>query len=296
MRDNNNNQSTKISIWTAFLVIQTGAGAGSRVLLNKDIVTIGREKDVDIHLDESGVSRMHAYIQRFNEHEFMIFDKHSTNGTLVNSVEIEKTSLQDQDIITIGSVKLKFVSGDSPEQAYYDELYRQTQMDEELPVYNQHYFLEKVEQAITCSRRYHSEVALILFDVDKFREFNGLYGDSAGDAALVQLVRTIKKRIRDSDCLCRYGGQIFALVTPNTGKQQAYVLAEHIRNLVAQTPILYADTAIDISISLGVSYYSVNQEEEPCTKELLISQAKEALHQAKKSGRNKSVLFEPTLH
>lgn len=291
-----NNQSAKISIWTAFLVIQSGADAGNRVLLNKDIVTIGREKEVDIHLDESGVSRMHAYIQRFNEHEFLIFDKNSTNGTLVNSIEIEKTPLQDQDIITIGSVKLKFVSSDSPEQSYYDELYRRTQMDNELPVYNQHYLLEKLEQAILYSRRYASEMALILIDVDKFREFNAVYGDLAGDAALVQLVKTIKSRIRDADYLCRYSGQIFALVTPHTGKQQAYVLAEYIRTLVAKTPIRYADRAIEITISLGVSYYRLKQEEELCTKELLIAQAKKALHQAKHNGRNQSVLFESSLH
>ncbi len=296
MRENNNNQSAKISIWTAFLLVQNGEGAGNRILLNKDIVTIGREKEVDIHLDESGVSRMHAYIQRFNEHEFLIFDKNSTNGTLVNSVEIEKTSLQDQDIIKIGSVKLKFVSCDSPEQAYYDELYRQTQMDDQLPVYNQHYLLEKIEEALICSRRYHTEMALILFDVDKFREFNGLHGDLAGDTALLQLVKTIKNRIRDADCLCRYAGQIFALVAPHTGKQQAYALAEAIRALVANTPIRYADQAIEITISLGISHYSSKQEEQPYTKELLIAQAKKALHQAKQNGKNQSMLFEPNLH
>jgi len=280
--------------WTACLVVVWGIGIGNKILLNKNEMTIGRARDVDLRLAEAGVSRRHAVIQRRGELEFLLIDTDSTNGTLINSDRIKEAVLKDQDLITIGDNRLKFIAADSPEQPYYEELYRQAQMDKALQVYNKHYFLTKLDEEMMRCKRYGLPLSLILLDADHFKRLNDTYGHLAGDAALIQLAEIIKKRIRDTDVLCRYGGEEFTIIMPQTHQQQAYVSAEHIRILVAKTPVNHDNTVIDMTISLGISSYT-GHEKQACTRELLIAQADKALYEAKHSGRNKVMLFNPAL-
>ncbi len=271
-----------------------GVGVGNKILLNKDELTIGRAKAVDVRLEEAGVSRRHAVIKRLNEQQFLLIDTNSTNGTLINAEYIKEVLLKDQDLIAIGDSRLKFIAADSPEQLYYEELYRQAQMDKALQVYNKHYFLNKLDEEVQRGKRYGSPLSLMLLDADYFKQLNDTHGHLAGDAALIQLTEIIKKRIRDTDFLCRYGGEEFTVIMPQTHQQQAYVLAEHIRILVANTPVKQGNTVIDMTISIGISSYA-RQEEQACTPELLITQADKALYEAKHSGRNKVMLFNPIL-
>ncbi|CAK0768938.1 GGDEF domain-containing protein [Gammaproteobacteria bacterium] len=281
-------------IWTACLVVLQGTGIGNKILLDKDEISVGRAKEMDLCLTQGGVSRMHAMIRRVDDQRFLIADNNSTNGTLVNSVRVKEHVLNDQDIIVIGSNTLKFISSDSQEQAYHEELYRQSHMDRALQVYNKQYFLNRLDEEIVRCRRYGGELSLILFDADHFKRLNDTYGHLAGDAALMHLVEIIKKRIRDSDILCRYGGEEFTVIMPHTGQQQAFVLAEHIRMRVAKTPLDHSGETIDITISIGISSYFFDGTR-PCTRELLISQADQALYQSKNSGRNKATIFDFTL-
>jgi diguanylate cyclase (GGDEF)-like protein len=116
----------------------------------------------------------------------------------------------------------------------------------------------------------------------------------AGDAALIQLAEICKEHIRETDILCRYGVEEFAIIIPHTDQQQAYLLSEAIRELVAKTPVNYADAAINMTVSIGITSYDP-QNTQSITKGLLIAQADKALYQAKHSGRNKVIIFTPTL-
>lgn len=278
--------------WAACLIVLEGAYVGDRILLDKDEITIGRAKDMDVcFAQDDGVSRAHAVIQRVeNEENFLIIDKNSVNGTFVNSKKIKITSLADQDLITIGENVLKFVSSTSPEQAHYDELYRQTHLDRMLQIYNKQYFLTKLEEEVNRCQRYKTELSLVLFDIDHFKKINDIYGHLAGDAALVHLTGIVKQRVRETDILCRYGGEEFAIIMPHVSLQQAYILAEHMRTLVAKTPINHDNSTIAMTISLGISCYDLNTAE-PCSRESLIAQADKALYQAKQGGRNKVAVF-----
>jgi diguanylate cyclase (GGDEF)-like protein len=284
------NQPANYLTWTACLVVLQGAEVGNKILLNKNEITIGRTKDMDICLTQGNVSRMHAVIQRLDEQQFLLIDKDSTNGTSVNEKAIKSTLLKDQDVISIGDSKLKFIASDSPEQAYYDKLYRRIHLDKVLRIYNKYYFLSKLEEEIILCERYSKELSLILLNVDHFKRLNDSYGHLAGDTALIQLAEICKEHIRETDTLCRCGVEEFAVIMPQTDQQQAYVLSETIRELVAKTPVNYADTAIDMTISIGITGYTPS-----ATKGMLITQADKALHQAKHSGRNKVIIFTPTL-
>lgn len=289
------NDEAEHQTWTACLMVIQGADIGNRILLNKEEITIGRAKNVDVRLTQGHVSRKHAVIQCVDAQQFLLIDQNSTNGTSVNAKEIQSTLLKDQDIISIGTSKLKFIASDNPEQAYYEELYRQSQMDRALQIYNKHYFLSKLDEEIIRCQRYDNGLSLALFDVDHFKRLNDIYGHLAGDAALVQLAEICKQRTRVTDILCRYGGEEFAIIMPHTNQKQAFIFAESIRLLVARTPVYYADTTIEMTISIGITSYS-SLDTPPCTKELLIAEADKALYQAKHNGRNKTIIFNPSRH
>lgn len=164
-----------------------------------------------------------------------------------------------------------------------------------MQIYNKHYFLNKLKEEIISCQRYSNELSLILFDVDHFKRLNDTYGHLAGDAALIQLAEIGKQHFRETDSLCRYGGEEFAVIMPKTSQQQAYLLSENIRTVVSKTPVNYAGTALAMTISIGITSYSLHDTTQPTTPELLIAQADKALYQAKHSGRNKVSLFNDIL-
>lgn len=276
--------------WRSCLVILSGDNIGKIIVLESDTITIGRVKDAGICLTQGMVSRTHALIQRSGDHEFVIVDQNSTNGTFVNSQKVQRHVLVDQDIIGIGGSTLKFISSDNPEHAYYEEIYRQSHLDKALKIYNKHYFLHTLGEKLARSQQDGSELSLIMFDVDHFKRLNDTYGHLAGDAVLVQLADIGKSCIRENDLLCRYGGEEFGLILPHTTLQQAYQLAERLRSRIVETTIHHAGAELKVTISLGVSSY-VPQAGKLMQKDELIAQADQALYQAKHSGRNRTQLF-----
>jgi two-component system, cell cycle response regulator len=281
------------TLWTACLVVVRGAGTGNKFLLHKDEMSIGRADDVDVRLARAGVSRRHAVVRRGGEQRFVLADLDSTNGTYVNSSRITEATLKDQDLIGIGDSRLKFIAADSPEQPYYEELYCQAQMDKALQIYNKHYFLSRMDEELRRHQRGSTPLSLILLDVDHFKRLNDTYGHLAGDAALVHLAEVIKQHLRETDVLCRYGGEEFGIIMPQTDQQQALGVAERIRAAVAAAPVNHASTTIGMTISLGISGDSYLAES--YTREVLINQADKALYQAKNQGRNRVVLFNPAM-
>lgn len=284
-----NGQTLEQTQWTACLVVVRGVGTGNKILLNQNEITIGRADDVDVRLAKAGVSRRHAMVFQCDEQQFSIKDLESTNGTFVNSERIQEKILKDQDIIAIGESRLKFIAADSPEQPYYEELYCQAQLDKALQIYNKHYFLTRLDEELRRHQRSDAALSLIMLDVDHFKRLNDTHGHLAGDAALVHLAVLIKQRLRESDVLCRYGGEEFGIILPQTDAQQAWSLAEAIRLLVAAHPVQYAQTAIDMTISVGISTHTGSEPKS--TREALIVQADRALYTAKHNGRNQVARF-----
>ena len=272
---------------TSLLVVVQGPSVGRIFFLFRDETTIGRAKDANIALDDRSVSRRHAVVRR-TAHSFVINDLGSTNCTSVNGQKCEHAVLKDQDRIEIGSSVLKFVSSASKEQPYYQEAYRQACMDTVLLVYNKPYFLQRLDEELCRCRRNHNTLSLLLFDADHFKRINDTYGHLAGDAALLHLVSLIKSNTRRSDALCRYGGEEFALLLPDTEKAQAFVIAEHIRSLIARTPLELGDQTIPITVSVGVAGSGPNDVDLSGDGECLIEAADRALYRAKQGGRNRA--------
>lgn len=285
-----NRRSLETAAWPACLVVVGGPGTGNKFLLTRSETMIGRADEAEVRLAKAGVSRRHALIRRLDGPQFLLSDLGSTNGTYVNTRRLQQeVLLKDQDLIGIGDSRLKYIAADSPEQPYYQELYQQAQLDKALQVYNKHHFLTRLEEELLRHQHAGLPLSLIMLDVDHFKRINDSHGHLAGDAGLLHLTETIKSVIRDSDVLCRYGGEEFALIMPMTQLPHAVMVAEKIRQTVAVAPLEYAGQRIPMTISLGLS---VNAPQgEPQTREALISQADRALYRAKASGRNQAVVY-----
>lgn len=123
----------------------------------------------------------------------------------------------------------------------------------------------------------------MMLDIDHFKHINDTHGHLAGDFVLKTLAATLKKALRGSDILCRYGGEEFLIVLPETGFEETSILAERLRIQIEQS-ILHTDDhkKLNVTISIGVAGHQPGE-----TYEQLIARADQTLYQAKESGRNR---------
>lgn len=127
-------------------------------------------------------------------------------------------------------------------------------------------------------------ISVIITDIDFFKKINDTYGHLAGDEALKHFVKIIKKNLRKSDYVFRFGGEEFVILLPNTSLKEAVELAERIRKSLENTPLIYEGKEIKITASFGVKEV---KPDEPVDK--IIKEADEKLYKAKESGRNKVI-------
>ena len=260
-----------------------GPGLGRRFALNKDEHILGRLEELDIPLEGDGLSRRHARIYR-DAFAWYVEDLESTNGTHVNDVRITKQQLFDGDLVRCGVAICKFLSGDNIEAAYHEEIYRTSIMDGLTGVHNKRFFLEFIEHELAGAVRHGAPLSLIMIDIDHFKKINDTHGHLTGDAALKELCRRLKPRVRASDLLARYGGEEFAVVMPGTPLEGGVQLAEVLRGLVAAEPFVFEEISIPCTISLGVAALDLAA---PGTVDELIARADAKLYEAKHGGRNR---------
>jgi len=131
--------------------------------------------------------------------------------------------------------------------------------------------------------RHNHELCIILLDIDKFKLINDSYGHGAGDAVLKEISSVLDKTVRDGDVLARWGGEEFAILLPQTSLEQAKLMAERIRQIVADMKIIYESEIIKTTVSLGVSQKNIKTK----TIDNVFTAADSCLYFAKQSGRNK---------
>jgi len=155
---------------------------------------------------------------------------------------------------------------------------------------NRRYFDKKYAAELRLSRRNQTELALAMIDIDHFKQVNDTYGHLAGDVCLHQVAQIIKNTLkRPSDEVCRFGGEEFAILMPQTDEQGATQVVEKIRQQIAQQAVIYEEDTIQLTISAGIS--SAIHDNDQLNNQLIDS-ADKALYSAKQSGRNKVIYFE----
>jgi diguanylate cyclase (GGDEF)-like protein len=154
-------------------------------------------------------------------------------------------------------------------------------------LYNARFFQEALTRELERTKRTGRPLSLLIFDADWFKRINDHYGHPVGDQVLQHISRIARSVLRGYDTLARYGGEEFIAMLTETSGPQSLLLGERLRKIVEQRPYVTDDgEVIKVTISIGVAGAHA-----PFEKKDLISQADQALYQAKEHGRNRVVLF-----
>lgn len=163
----------------------------------------------------------------------------------------------------------------------------QNQTDPLTKLYNRRYFSEVSNNLFKISHRDFKPLSIVMLDIDNFKNINDTYGHSIGDRVIIKLAKTLIRLKRESDITCRYGGEEFIMLLPNTSIRGASVYSEKIRKKVEDTTVeIDEEITITFTISLGVTQIDFVNDK---NIETVINRADEALYKAKKEGRNQVV-------
>ncbi len=154
-------------------------------------------------------------------------------------------------------------------------------------VYNHRFFIDRFENEIERAIRYKYELSLIILDIDDFKKYNDTYGHLKGDNILINIANIMLNTMRKSDIVCRYGGEEFTIILPNTNKKFAIIVAERLREKIENFNFSLTENQSSgkITVSIGVSTLSDDNK----TIEQLIKKADNALYEAKGKGKNRVI-------
>ena len=267
------------------LLVLTGSSVGRSFRLTSAAYIIGRGSEVDIRLDDDGVSRQHAKIVLLPKNVVMIKDLGSTNGTYINSTPVEAHPLADGDRIRIGaSTCLQFTLEDDIEANVRDHLYSAATRDALTKVPNRRVFEEQLERATAYAKRHGHPLSLIMLDIDHFKQVNDEYGHLAGDDVLRGVAGHLATASRAEDTLARLGGEEFGLILCGNELPGAILTAERLRRAIGQSLFETSGGEVSVTISVGVAEYDPKIHRTPPE---LIAAADARLYEAKRGGRNR---------
>ena len=151
-------------------------------------------------------------------------------------------------------------------------------------LYNYRYFKDQLLQELKRAQRHSLKVAVVMIDIDHFKQYNDKNGHPAGDVVLKDIARLLRDNIRNIDLAARYGGEEFSLILIETDKPSAKIVSEKIRKLVEDYGFAYESSQPDgkLTISTGVATFPEDGED----FDTLVSKADQRLYRAKEAGRN----------
>jgi diguanylate cyclase (GGDEF)-like protein len=164
---------------------------------------------------------------------------------------------------------------------------QQAETDKLTGIYNRRHFETSLEQEIERARRYGAPLALLMIDVDNFKHLNDSHGHLVGDRMLCRLARECESCLRTPDVFCRYGGDEFVIIAPETSDLAAITMARRMRQNIDAlgTDKSFGTLAISIGIAVWQDSFKTNND--------FIAAADSALYQAKSTGRNRECLYSP---
>jgi len=165
--------------------------------------------------------------------------------------------------------------------SYQDDIEHMATTDKLTGLYNRQALDMLFKQVIFDQKRDPDDLSLLLMDIDHFKKVNDEYGHLAGDAVLEHFAMLINSRLRETDIVCRWGGEEFLILLKGCNLETASNMAEELRLAIMNNPLRYYDKIVEITVSIGVTEYALLD-----TRENLIDRADRALYEAKASGRN----------
>jgi len=231
----------------------------------KNYIHKGLLKDNDNFMElflDTDISKRNVMIFDFQRFTPKAFEFKLTPIDRVDNHDIYLATFIDISTTTLENAQMK-------NKIYYDNL---------TGIYNRNKIDEVFSDVIARAHRFDEIFSMILIDIDHFKNFNDTYGHLIGDEVLILLSKTINKVTRDTDTFARWGGEEFVMILPNTTKQNAAIVAEHLRKGVEQ---IEHKKAGSVTASFGVAQYEPND-----TEKAMYEKCDKALYKAKENGRN----------
>ena len=168
----------------------------------------------------------------------------------------------------------------------YEIIIHKSHTDSLTELWNHGYFQDFLSKELSLSQMNHVPISLLMIDIDNFKKLNDVHGHQHGDIILKEIASILKDSSRQIDCVCRYGGEEFAIILPQTDQTQGYNIAERIRQQVEhhKFPPLTSQENFKVTVSIGLATLTDDIHK----KEDLITKADKAMYIAKFSGKNQT--------
>jgi diguanylate cyclase (GGDEF)-like protein len=167
---------------------------------------------------------------------------------------------------------------------YFERVRQLAYVDGVTGIFNRRYFELRIAEEIVRAERYNGGLSIIMIDIDHFKRLNDEFGHLLGDEVLRQVSTIFAQQVRKSDVVCRYGGEEFAIIVPETAGESASRLADKLRAVVAGW--FFPGVPRPVTISAGIAEFFTHGE----TRDAVVEAADKALYAAKQGGRNRVVL------
>jgi len=271
------------------MIIVRGTPQGHPHFLTTEETVFGRDPNADIQLHDTSISRKHIQIIKRGE-EVFVMDLGSSNGTQINDNKIPAkvpVKLARADMIKLGETILKFLPAGEVEVNFWQEAEDKGYTDGLTKISNKRHLMAMLDSEFKRAKALHTDLCIVMFDIDFFKKVNDTYGHDAGDYVLREMCGIIRSNhVRGKDVFARYGGEEFSLLLTNTNAEEGNKIAESIRLTVEAHTFIHDGKRLPITISMGVKELDTGVS----TPDTLLKHADNALYAAKKGGRNRVVV------
>ena len=256
---------------------------------NLDPLAIGVQEGMPLHLTKDNIDKYkdNPLIQLLNTHELALVPlkaKDKVNGLIVADNFVTKEPITKDDIMIL--TMLGNQAGLAIQNSrLYESAVTRAHSDSLTELWNHGYLQYLLQDEMEKSRAMNSKLSLLMLDLDDFKALNDLFGHQAGDKVLKELAQFLKNRSRKMDYVCRYGGEEFTVILPQTDRDEAFTIAEHLRLEIEKHPFIQRispESEKKLTVSIGIASFPANGT----TPSDIIAASDRALYQAKRKGKN----------
>lgn len=247
-------------------------------------VSIGRGLDVDLPLQDNGVSRHHLRIDRDEDGSYRLSDLGSMNGTHVGGEPVtEPRLLRDGDKIFAGDTVLRFALADDLDLGYQTEVAQIVGQDPLTGLESKRRFDDALAWAVDASLQTEVPLAMLMMDMDGVKRINDTHGHLFGAHVIGETGRILARFLGRGGHACRFGGDEFCAFLPGTERSAALATAEEIRLAVEKAGMCRNGIPLAPTLSIGVAVCPADARDATG----LLARADEALYRAKAAGKNR---------
>jgi len=170
--------------------------------------------------------------------------------------------------------------------------YEHSVKDPKTGLYNHNFFINRLKEEISRSKRNLSPFSVLVLDIDLFKHFNDTYGHLAGDEVILAIAACLRKTLREGDVISRFGGEEFTVLLPDTPSEPSWRTAERVRKAIEAMETRYQEHLLKVTVSIGIAtihpYRNISADD-------LLKRADLALYESKEKGRNRSTHYKSGL-